>query len=132
MVDVVLGHALGTWARVLASGEELVAPDLLWSEATSALHEQAWRGLVAKEEAAVFVTWLARAPIAVRRPRELRRRAWEISDRMGWAKTYDAEYCALAELVGGRLVTGDGRLRASGARLGYVETLDEAAARLGS
>ena len=122
MVDVVLGHALGTWARVLASGEELVAPELLWSEATSALHEQAWRGVVAKEEAALFVTWLARAPIAVRRPRELRRRAWEISDRMGWAKTYDAEYVALAQLLGCRLVTLDGRLVRGAARLDVVIT----------
>ena len=95
------------------------------------MHEQAWRGTVTSEEAQELFTAVAAAPIAVRRPRELRRRAWEIADRMGWAKTYDAEYCALAELLGATLVTADGRLRASGARLGYVETLGEVAERLG-
>jgi predicted nucleic acid-binding protein len=49
---------------------------------------------------------------------------------MGWAKTYDAEYCALAELLGTRLITGDRRLRAGTRRLGYVETVGEAATRL--
>jgi predicted nucleic acid-binding protein len=95
------------------------------------IHEQAWRGIITAAEGAALLGAVDSAPVAVRRPRGLRGRAWEVADRMGWAKTYDAEYCALAELLGVRLVTSDGRLRASGARLGYVETLGEAAARLG-
>ncbi len=68
--------------------------------------------------------------IATRRPRDLRDRAWEIADRMGWARTWDAEYCALAEILGCELVTTDGRLRAAGQRLGYVFTPAELAAWL--
>jgi predicted nucleic acid-binding protein len=49
---------------------------------------------------------------------------------MGWTRTYDAEYCALAELLDCELVTTDGRLRAAGQRLGYVFTPAEMAARL--
>ncbi len=46
--------------------------------------------------------------------------AWSIADELGWAKTYDAEYVALASLLGCRLVTVDGRLRRGADRLGFV------------
>jgi indolepyruvate ferredoxin oxidoreductase alpha subunit len=37
----------------------------------------------------------------------LRRRAWDIADRLGWASTYDAEYVALTQLQADALVTLD-------------------------
>ena len=37
----------------------------------------------------------------------LRRRAWEIADRLGWASTYDAEYLALTLLQADAFVTMD-------------------------
>jgi predicted nucleic acid-binding protein len=39
---------------------------------------------------------------------------------MGWAKTYDANYVALARLRDCRLVTLDARLRRGTGRLGLV------------
>jgi predicted nucleic acid-binding protein len=134
VIDAVLGVGLGPWSRLLAAvkaaGGELAAPELLWSETTSALHEAAWRGRLEPEEASEAFRLVLSAPIAVRRPRELRQRAWAIADGLGWARTYDAEYCALAELLHCRLVTADRRLRAAGERLGYVQTVAEAAATI--
>jgi predicted nucleic acid-binding protein len=37
----------------------------------------------------------------------LRRRAWELADRLGWASTYDAEYLALTQLQADAFVTLD-------------------------
>jgi predicted nucleic acid-binding protein len=63
--------------------------------------------------------------IVERRPDGLARRAWQLAGQFGWAKTYDAEYLATAELLGCELATVDGRLRRGADRLGYVRTPDE-------
>lgn len=44
-----------------------------------------------------------------------------VAERLGWAKTYDAQYVALAETLGCRLLTIDSRLRRGAARL--IETI---------
>jgi predicted nucleic acid-binding protein len=40
----------------------------------------------------------------------LRRRAWEVAEQLGWAKTYDAEYVALTQLQADAFVTLDADL----------------------
>jgi predicted nucleic acid-binding protein len=104
---------------------DLVAPSLMWSEARSALHEAAWRGLISASAAHDAHEALERAPIQPRTHRRLSREAWAIADQFGWAKTFDAEYVALARLLDCRLVTADARLRRGADRTSLVVGPDE-------
>lgn len=123
---LVVDASVGVSACLAPSGfavlgdEELVAPPILWSESLSALHELARRGDADPEDGEQGRTMLAQAPIERREDERLADEAWRIADRFGWAKTYDAEYVALASLLGCRLVTLDGRLRRATDRLGFV------------
>lgn len=100
--------------------DELVGPPLLWSETRSAMHELVWRGEADPIDGEEGLRALEDAPIKARRHPRLGPAAWQIADAFGWAKTYDAEYVALAELLGCRLVTLDRRLRRATDRLGFV------------
>jgi len=104
---------------------ELVAPPLMWSEARSALREAAWRGEVPGQVAGQLLERLEDGPVEARPHRRLGREAWRLASELGWAKTYDAEYVALAILLGCRLVTLDGRLRHRTGHLGVVIGPDE-------
>jgi predicted nucleic acid-binding protein len=105
--------------------EQLAAPPLMWSEARSVLHELAWRGEVSAVDAEPARSALERAPVERRHHRRLGEEAWRVADELGWAKTYDAEYVALARLLGCRLVTLDARLRRGADRLGFVVSPNE-------
>ena len=106
-------------------GEELVAPPLMWSEFLSSLHQGVWRGERTQDEANADLEALRAAPIRARSSRRLHHEAWQVANEMGWAKTYDAEYVALARVLGCRLVTLDARLRRGADRLGFVIGPDE-------
>jgi predicted nucleic acid-binding protein len=100
--------------------DDLCAPPLMWSEARSALHELAWRGHLSVDQTAEARVRLENADVEQQRHPGLADEAWRIADELGWAKTYDAEYVALASLLGCRLVTVDARLRRGADRLGFV------------
>ena len=89
---------------------QLLAPTLLRSQALSALHEAAVRGDIPADVARERLARIGRMPIRLLGDGVLRRRAWELADRLGWASTYDAEYVALPQLQADALVTLDAEL----------------------
>jgi predicted nucleic acid-binding protein len=99
---------------------DLVGPGLMWSEARAALHEVMWRGDLSRANAEAAMERLEAAPVDRQDPPNLGAESWRIADELGWAKTYDAEYVALASLLDCRLVTLDGRLWRGTRRLGFV------------
>lgn len=100
--------------------EELIAPPLILSESLAALHEMRWRKEIPDDMATLALTRRKGMPVRIEQPTDLDDEAWRIADDFGWAKTYDAEYVALAMLNDCRLVTIDGRLRRGADRLGFV------------
>lgn len=92
----------------------------MWSEARSSIHEALWRRDVTRTYALRTVELLESGPIRTRSYRKLGEVAWRLSEELGWAKTYNAEYLALALDLDCRFVTLDGRLRKGADRLGFV------------
>jgi predicted nucleic acid-binding protein len=101
-------------AEIEVSGaHELLAPTLLRSQVLSLLHEAVQRGEVSSGEARERLRRIGQMPIRLLGDAVLRRRAWEVADRLGWASTYNAEYVALTQLQAEALITMDAELARS-------------------
>ncbi len=107
------------------AGMAMAAPALMWSEVTSVLNEMRWRGELSVSLADATFERLLASPIDRHASDELYAQAREIARRLGWAKTYDAEYVALARRLDVQLVTRDERLRRGAGRLITVVGPDE-------
>lgn len=118
---------LGDQAGSLLGDRELVAPCLLWSEVPSVINEMAFRGEISRglADSALERFLAGKLDVSERRHADLTTTAVSIAVALGWAKTYDAEYLALAQLLDTRVVTLDMRLRRGAERLGLVVTPEE-------
>jgi predicted nucleic acid-binding protein len=101
-------------AGIEGSGaHKLLAPTILRSQTLSTLHEAVRRGEIPADVARDRLARVARMPIRYLGDVVLRRRAWDLADRLGWASTYNAEYVALTQLQADAFVTLDAELARS-------------------
>lgn len=112
---LIAGGALGP-----LRGHELTAPALLASEVTSVLREMVFRGEMPATAGASALESMLELSIAYERPGALAADATAIAGQLGWAKTYDAEYLALARRANCPLITMDERLRRGGGAVAVV------------
>jgi predicted nucleic acid-binding protein len=89
---------------------ELLAPTLLRSQTLSALHEAVHRGETPPDVALDLLARIQALSIRLLGDAVLRRRAWDLAEKLGWAETYDAEYVALTQLQADAFVTLDAEL----------------------
>ena len=68
------------------------------------------RGELTEDVALERLARIQALPIRLLGDAVLRRNAWQIADRLGWAETYDTEYVALTRLQADALVTLDAEL----------------------
>ncbi len=91
----------------------------------SLLHESIYRGEIEGNVARDRLARVGKMPIRLLGDAVLRRRAWELADRLGWASTYDAEYIALAQLQADAFVTLDAALARSVVGIVPTVSVDE-------
>ena len=95
---------------------ELFAPSLFWSEAAAGIRQLSFRSDITASEATEALNRLLIASVETVPSRELITEASELAAQLGWAKTYDAEFVALARRMVVPLITVDARLAATARR----------------
>jgi predicted nucleic acid-binding protein len=122
LTKVVIDASAALKAALIADGfaalhaVRLHAPTLLWSEVASGASQLRWRGDITTAQADAAMERLLAAGIEFSSSRELVTDALGLARRLGWAKTYDAEYIVLARRLDVPFVTIDGRLAATARR----------------
>jgi len=103
LLDTPKGHAVAEALR----GEQLTAPELVYTEVLSAVGRRVRADMLDSATATAAIRLLAAAPIQLVSARVLIPRVWELRERV---RVTDAFYVACAERLGCPLVTCDGRL----------------------
>lgn len=113
---MVIDASAATAACLARAGFDLVrvaslqSPILMRSEVLASVQGMQWRREISEDLATIAVDRLFSAPVRLVRRLEVLIEARRIAVALGWAKTYDAEYVALALLSGEPLLTVDARL----------------------
>ena len=102
-----------TLLHLVASGvqvsprHQIVAPNLIRSQALSLLLEAVQNGELTEDQALQHHERFTELKMRLLGDRVSRRTAWRIARQQGWKTTYDAEYLAVTKLQADALVTVD-------------------------
>lgn len=97
-------HMVATGVQV-SSRHQIVAPNLIRSQALSLLLQAVRRGDLTEDMALQHHERLTELKMRLLGDRVSRRTAWRIAREQDWETTYDAEYLALTKLQADALVT---------------------------
>jgi predicted nucleic acid-binding protein len=125
VVDASAVIELARLGTAIPTEHQLLAPTLLRSQVLSTLHEAVQRGEIPADVARERLARIGKMPIRLLGDGVLRRRAWEIAGRLGWASTYAAEYVALTQLQADALITLDAELARSVKGIVATASIDE-------
>jgi predicted nucleic acid-binding protein len=89
---------------------QLVAPNLLRSQALSSLYRDVRAGRLSEDEAAALLHGITTMRIRLLGDRVSRAVAWRIAKQLDWEDTTNAEYVAVAKLQADVFVTLDAEL----------------------
>jgi indolepyruvate ferredoxin oxidoreductase alpha subunit len=109
---------------VIPAEHELLAPTLIRSQVLSLLHETVHAGAMTEAEAERRRARVDGWRMRLLGDAVLRRVAWKLAGRLGWATTFDAEYVALTQLQADALITGDQNLARAVHGIVDIATLD--------
>lgn len=88
------------------------------------MRQLAWRGAIDESHADEALRSLERTPLVLTLTRDLAHEAYDLARRLGWARTYDAEYLVLARRLACPLLTVDARLARTAGRLVRIAPLE--------
>lgn len=99
------------WREWITNSVAMIVPPLFRAEVTSVLREREYRGDLELGEASDALDISLQWPVIIWEPDgQLQRRAYELAVRYNRPKTYDAQYLAVADLLGCEMWTADRRL----------------------
>ncbi|MEP6479435.1 MAG: hypothetical protein ABJB03_08595 [Rhodoglobus sp.] len=106
-IDALTAVRLVREGVVVSDAHQLVAPNLLRSQALSIIYREARLAGLEKAEARAMLERLTTMRIRLLGDRVSRATAWRVAEQLGWEDTPNAEYVAVAQLQADALVTLD-------------------------
>jgi len=112
-IDAPVAVRLAREGVIVSDDHQLVAPNLLRSQALSMIYRSVRAGETSASDARVLLDGITTMRVRLLGDRVSRGTAFRIAEQLGWDDTTDAEYVAVAQLQADAFVTLDADLARS-------------------